>query len=179
VEPGPTTLSGTVLGSYAVNSNGTGTITTPPQMAQSAGKTYSFVITNYPSELLVLQTNRPGDGVSYLTGQLQTTAQATVSPIALTYAAQSVGTTSVAKTVTLENNLSTALTLKTFTFTGTDPGDFEVSAHTCGATLAAKSSCTISVVFKPKATGRRTATLNVSDNANNSPQTVSLNGTGE
>jgi hypothetical protein len=35
------------------------------------------------------------------------------------------------------------------------------------------------VVFKPAATGTRTATLNVNDGANNSPQTVSLKGTGE
>jgi hypothetical protein len=179
VTPGPTVQSGTSLGTYTVNSNGTGTITIPSQAGQPMGKTFAFVITNYPSELLVLQTNRPGDGVLYSIGQLQTTAQATVSPIALNYAAQSVGTTSPAKIVTLKNNLSTALTVKTFTFTGTDPSDFAVSAHSCTASLAANSSCTISVVFKPKATGTRTATLNVNDSANNSPQTISLTGTGD
>jgi hypothetical protein len=31
----------------------------------------------------------------------------------------------------------------------------------------------------PQATGARTATLNVNDSANNSPQTVSLTGTGK
>ncbi len=179
VVAGPKVQSGTLLGTYTVNANGTGIITIPPQNGQPSGKAFAFVITSYPSELLVLQTIRPGNGVQYLTGQLQATAQATVSPIAITYAEQTVGTTSAAKIVTLKNNLSTALTVKTFTFTGTDSGDFAVSAHTCGPTLGTKSTCTISVVFKPKATGARTATLNVTDSANNSPQTVSLSGTGD
>jgi hypothetical protein len=35
------------------------------------------------------------------------------------------------------------------------------------------------VTFTPTATGTRTATLNVNDSANNSPQQVSLTGTGK
>jgi hypothetical protein len=34
------------------------------------------------------------------------------------------------------------------------------------------------VVFNPQATGSRSASLTLSDNASNSPQTVSLTGTG-
>ncbi len=107
------------------------------------------------------------------------TAQATVSPTSITYAKQKVGTTSSAHNVKLKNNLSTALTISGFSFTGADPGDFNVSTTTCGASLGAKSTCTISVMFNPTATGKRTATLNVNDGANNSPQTVALTGTGD
>jgi len=106
-------------------------------------------------------------------------AQTTVSPTSITFAPQKVGTTSGVHTITLRNNLLTALSITGSSFTGADPGDFTVSTTTCGASLAAKSACTISVVFKPAATGTRTATLNVNDVANNSPQTVSLKGTGE
>jgi hypothetical protein len=105
-------------------------------------------------------------------------AQATVSPTSLTFAAQTVGTTSAAKKVALTNNLSTALTISSITFTGAAPGDF-AQTDTCGASLAAKSDCTISVTFKPTATGTRTATMNVKDSANDSPQTVALTGTGK
>jgi hypothetical protein len=104
-------------------------------------------------------------------------AQSVLSPASLTFAAQKVGTTSAAKTVTLTNNLSTALTFNV-TFTGADPGDF-AETNTCNNSVPAKSHCTISVKFSPKATGARTATMNVNDGANNSPQTVSLTGTGE
>jgi uncharacterized repeat protein (TIGR03803 family) len=106
-------------------------------------------------------------------------AQATISPASLTFAAQKVGTTSSAKNVRLTNNLSTALTISSITFTGADPGDFASPSNTCGGSVAAKSNCTISVTFTPAATGSRTATLNANDGANNSPQTVALTGTGK
>jgi uncharacterized repeat protein (TIGR03803 family) len=106
-------------------------------------------------------------------------AQAVVSPTSLTFAAQKVGTTSAAKTVTLTNNLSTALTFNGVTFTGANAGDYASPSSTCGASVPAKGKCTVSVTFKPTATGARSATLNVNDSANNSPQTVSLTGTGK
>jgi len=103
--------------------------------------------------------------------------QAIVSPTSLTFAAQKVGTSSPAKNVTLKNNLSSALAFTT-TFTGADPGDYSAS-NNCSGSVAAKSTCTIGVTFSPTAKGTRTATLNVFDSANNSPQTVSLTGTGK
>lgn len=106
-------------------------------------------------------------------------AQATVSPTAWTFAARTVGTTSAAKYMTLTNNLSTALTMSSITFTGANPGDFAAPTNTCGASLAAKAHCTIGVKFTPGATGTRTATLNVNDSAINGPQTVALTGVGE
>jgi hypothetical protein len=106
-------------------------------------------------------------------------AQAAVSATSLTFATQKEGTTSSAKTVTLTNNLPTPLTVGTITFTGADPGDFVSPTNTCGTSVAAKGTCTISVTFTPGATGTRTATMNVNDSANNSPQTVVLTGTGD
>src|SRR5205814_10095858 len=50
--------------------------------------------------------------------------------------------------------------------------------HTCGASLAAGTSCTISVTFKPAATGSRSASVSVADNDSGSPQTASLTGSG-
>jgi hypothetical protein len=105
--------------------------------------------------------------------------QTKVVPASLTFAAQKVGTSSAAKNVTLTNNLSTALTIGIITFTGADPGDFAAPTNTCDSSLAAKSTCTISVTFTPGATGTRTATMSVNDSANNSPETVALTGTGK
>lgn len=130
------------------------------------------------SATLTVSSNAPAP-YNALTSALSGTgiAQATISPTSISYRAQTVGTTSAAHNVTLKNNLSTAVTVAGFGFTGADPGDFSVSATTCGASLAAKSTCTVSVVFQPEATGTRAATLNVNDSASNSPQTVSLTGT--
>jgi hypothetical protein len=86
-----------------------------------------------------------------------------------------VGTTSAAKTFTLTNNQSVALTGIVIATSG----DFAVSAQTCTTTLAAGSKCTISVTFTPAATGTRTGQLSIGDSANNSPQLAKLTGTGD
>jgi subtilase family serine protease len=102
-----------------------------------------------------------------------------VNPSSLTFAAQKVGTTSLAKIVTIKNVLPTALTMSGNTFTGVDSGDFGQSGTTCGTTLAAGASCTVSITFSPAAKGSRVAVLNIADSAITSPQTVSLSGTGK
>lgn len=71
VGPGPTVGNDTQTGTYSVNPDGTGTITIPPPPGLSLGKTYVFVITSGHSGLMVLQTNRAGDGVLYGSGKHQ------------------------------------------------------------------------------------------------------------
>ena len=68
---GPNISSATYPGTYTVKRNATGTITLAPQPGQAA-QTFAFVITNEGgSGLLMLQTNRLGDGVSFGTARLQ------------------------------------------------------------------------------------------------------------
>jgi hypothetical protein len=104
-------------------------------------------------------------------------ANATLVPAAITFPTQVINTTSAGSTVTLNNYGTSTLQIGGISITGTDAGDFGQS-HTCGGSLGAGASCTITVTFKPKASGLRTAALSVSDNASGSPQTVSLSGTG-
>jgi hypothetical protein len=101
-------------------------------------------------------------------------APATLTPASAIYPAQAVGTTSAAKTFTLTNNQTVAITGIVISTTG----DFAVSATTCTTSLAAKGKCTINVTFTPTQTGTRPGQLSVSNSASNSPQTVTLSGTG-
>ncbi|MGA9527718.1 MAG: choice-of-anchor D domain-containing protein [Terriglobales bacterium] len=104
------------------------------------------------------------------------TVQATLTPATATFTSENVGTASPAKTFTLANKQSVALT----GISASASGDFSISpATTCTTSLAAKSSCKISVVFTPSQSGARTGTLQVSDSAVTSPQTSSLTGTGK
>src|ERR1039458_1630941 len=105
-------------------------------------------------------------------------AQATTSVTTLAFGNQGLKSTSAAKTVTLTNNDSTAITLSGETISGTNASAFAISAKTCGTSLAGHASCTISVTFTPAAIGAITATLSVADSATNSPQKLSLTGTG-
>jgi len=100
---------------------------------------------------------------------------ATLSPTILTFSAQALGSTSLARTVTLTTSATTTLTISSIAITGTNAGDF-AQTNNCGNALV--GSCTISVTFKPKAIGSRTAVLTVTDNASGSPQHLSLSGIG-
>ena len=99
---------------------------------------------------------------------------ATLMPTSATYAEQMVGTTSSPKTFTLFNHQNVTLTGLEISTTG----DFAVSSTTCSTKLAAKKECEVSVTFSPTQIGTRTGTLNLSDSAGNSPQKVTLTGTG-
>lgn len=76
----------------------------------------------------------------------------------------------------ITNTGATDLSLTSLSLIGADPGDF--SLGTCPTTLSSGTSCSLTVTFTPRATKTRTATLVITDNAQNSPQKVSLSGTG-
>jgi hypothetical protein len=102
---------------------------------------------------------------------------ATLSPTSLAFWPEAIGTASGAWPVTLKNTGTTSLTITAIAISGTNAGDF-AQTHTCGSSLPADGSCTLSVTFKPTASGTRTAALSVTDNAAGSPQKVSLAGIG-
>jgi phospholipase C len=104
-------------------------------------------------------------------------APVTLSASTLSFGNQAQGTTSTAKTLSLQNNLGTAVTIMSITTTGVNSGDFNAT-NSCGTSLGAKASCTISVTFSPAQATARNATLVVSDSASNSPQSAGLTGTG-
>ena len=103
---------------------------------------------------------------------------AKLAPTPLGFGTLAVGLTSAVKKVTLTNIGTTALTISSIAVTGAEAADFPETATTCGSSLAAAASCTVSLTFKPSTTGARSATLTVTDNAAGSPQQVPLSGTG-
>jgi nucleoside-specific outer membrane channel protein Tsx len=100
---------------------------------------------------------------------------ATLTPASVNYPPQASGTTSAEKTFTFTNYQTVELTILGISTTG----DFSVSATTCGASLSAKTHCTISVTFTPSETGMRMGHLVVNDSASNNPQTSNLQGKGK
>ena len=83
----------------------------------------------------------------------------------------------------LTNNDSVSYIISTIQMTGTYAGDF-VQTNNCPIspnTLGAGASCTFTVTFTPSTSGgtKETAKIVINDNANNSPQTVFLKGTGQ
>ena len=111
-----------------------------------------------------------------LSGSTPTGSTASFSPTLVTFPATAVGSTSAAQTVTFTNTGTAPMAVSSFTFTGTNAAEFLIAGKSCGTSLAAGASCTLSLTFKPTASGAATATFKATDNASNSPQTVALSG---
>src|SRR5439155_696453 len=90
---------------------------------------------------------------------------------------QQVNTTSAAQVVTLTNSGSGTLSSISISITGADSNQF-AKTTTCGTSLNAGASCTISLTFKPTSTGDKSSAVTIADNASDSPQSVSLTGRG-
>jgi hypothetical protein len=104
---------------------------------------------------------------------------ASLSPTALPFAGQTVNTSSAAQTIILTNKGTVTMNLWQIAILGANAGDFSLSPpSTCGSTLGTGANCTVSVTFKPTATGARTASVLFSNDGGGSPQAVTLTGTG-
>jgi hypothetical protein len=102
-----------------------------------------------------------------------TGATVTLSASKLPFPGTLIGKTS-SLPVTLTNNGTAALNLSKVSITG----DYAVESNTCGTQLVDGGTCEITVEFKPVAKGSLSGTLQLTDNAPNNPQKVTLTGTG-
>jgi hypothetical protein len=101
------------------------------------------------------------------------------TPTSLTFPAQEIGTTSPPQSITATNTGTAPLFINSAATKGLNPLDFtQVSDGCSGLTLAAGTSCSVSITFSPIATGTRSATFLLTDNAPGSPQGVPITGTG-
>jgi sugar lactone lactonase YvrE len=103
-----------------------------------------------------------------------------VDPTSVPVADQIVGTTSGPNGVTLSNVGGGTLTLNSATLSS---GDFSLAGGgSCGSSfpvsLAGGSSCTLHIVFAPTIVGPRSGTLQITDNATGSPQSMTVVGNG-
>ena len=97
-----------------------------------------------------------------------------LSPTGIAFGNQNSGSTSAAQTVTLTNVGTAALTGVSV---ATSSSVF-TQTNTCAANVAPGANCTISVKFAPTAAGPVQGSLTITDSAGDSPQPVSLSGTG-
>jgi hypothetical protein len=190
---------GTTSGAKTVTVKNTGTASTPISIAPASGdfaqtNTCGSTLGPSPATCTISVTFTP-QATGTLTGSISVTDNGstspqmvklsgtgkaltvvvTATPTSETFAKQTVGTTSTAKTVTIKNT-GTGPTSISFGTTG----DFAETLGTCTGTLGpSPASCTVMVTFTPTATGTRTGTLTITDAAMNSPQTVNLTGTGD
>jgi hypothetical protein len=124
-------------------------------------------------------TSGAGTAAVSLDGSGQNPSVTLSFPSTVTFNAQGLKITSLPQAVTLRNSGTLPVTLSHFTIGGTNAADFAINANACPASLESGLSCTLGVTFSPSAAGTRRASLVITDNAGNSPQSVELSGTGE
>ena len=102
-----------------------------------------------------------------------------LSATTLTFAAQTLGTTSAAQTVTVSNTGTAVLTLAGLTLGGTASAEF-ARGGTCqpGTNVAVGATCSIQLTFTPTVAGTRNATVTITHNATGGTSALSLVGTG-
>jgi len=171
-------FSGTNSSDFAETDNCVGSV--------AAGVNCSINVTFTPAALgsragsLEIANNISGNPLSIpLTGTgVAVSRIAGLSTGGLTFTNQMVGLTSPSQGITLNNTGNSTLTISGLAISGTNASEF-AETDNCVGSVAAGAACTINVTFSPTATGTRTGTLSITDNATSppSPQTVTLAGT--
>lgn len=100
------------------------------------------------------------------------------APTALNFGLEQVGLASSGQPITVTNRGSRVLNVSGVAVGGTNPGDYLTAGSCLGAAVLPGASCTVLVSFAPTAFGGRSASLSIQDDAPNSPQVASLNGSG-
>ena len=127
---------------------------------------------------LTIPTNQPGSPTVLQlvgsTGGTNVITPPTLSPTALSFGDEAVGSTTPAQTVTLTNPGASAVTIGSIAVNNSS----YTQTDTCGGSLAAGASCTIAVTFAPSAGGAQNGTLAITNSGTSTPIGATLSGTG-
>jgi hypothetical protein len=174
----PSAVSGALHISNASGTNLSGAVAIPATGSFQTWTTVTASVT-LPAGQQVLTVNQDAGGWNINSLSFATAiggpsaATLSLSPASLTFASQEVHTSSAAQTVTVTNSGTAAASVSSIAASG----DF-AQTNTCGTSIAAGASCSVSVTFTPTASGSRTGNVTITSNASNSPTTVALSGTG-
>jgi archaellum component FlaF (FlaF/FlaG flagellin family) len=104
---------------------------------------------------------------------------ASLSTTSVDFGSVRVNSKSAPGTITLTNTGNIAVKVSKATLSGPNKGEYTITSETCqNQTVEPGASCQVVIIFRPESAGARPAILTLTDSALNSPQTVSLSGTG-
>ncbi len=104
---------------------------------------------------------------------------ASIAPSSRDFGGPPVGSVSTAQQFTITNTGVADLMVSGVSLNGADPGQFRITGDGCGgATVPPSLTCTVSAAFAPTSAGAKSAQLEISDDALDTPQAASLSGTG-
>jgi len=169
------TATATATGTVVPTATGTATATatTTPTASATVTATVTATLTQSATSTATATATPTATQTATPTATPTPSAIGIVGRTTLSFGKRIVGTTSAAKTIALTNVGTASLSVSSVSTTA---GFTQTS--TCTSPLLRHKSCTISVKFAPTVVGVVSGFLKINDNATNTPQTVSLSGTG-
>ena len=131
----------------------------------------------FPTTTGAFQTKRAGAYDGYVT-KFAPSPNVGLSP-GLNFGNQNDGTTSAPLTITVTNTGNSTLNVSAVNITGTNAADFKQTNTCTTGGVAPQSTCAINVTFTPSISGTENATVSITDNAPDSPESTALTGVGE
>ena len=136
--------------------------------------TFTPTVVGSRSGQMTLSANVSGGQITAsLTGTGASAGAVSVSPTAVNFGDDPVGTVSSQEQVTVNNSGGTAVTVSSTKVSG----PFQIASNNCGSSIAANSFCVVALDFLPTAAGAASGTLTFTDSAGT--QSVALSGTGQ
>jgi hypothetical protein len=155
-------------GSVTITNAATGAFTYTPTAGYVGSDSFTFNAT----DAYALASNTATESVM-IAGPI-----ASLSPSSFTYPNTAAGGSSSGEVFTLSNSGNAALAITTISKAGPNPNQFGITANTCGASLAAGTSCTITLVFDPTAPNPYSSGVIVVDSDPSGQQESTVSGTG-
>jgi hypothetical protein len=135
-----------------------------------------YVFVNWTESGVVVSTSSSyaftaGGNRALVANFASSTPDIQVSPASINYGSYAVGEFSPAQFVTVTNQGYAPLNIGTVSIAGANPSDFVLAPDGCtGQSLTTGGSCILQVVFGPRSTGARSATLSIPSNDPDTPQ---------
>ena len=168
----PLTVSNAaVTGDFSLDGNGCGSVVAAAGGTCTIAVNFTPTATGTRNGTLTITDNSAGSPHTVQLRGQGGEGSVSLSPSSLSFGSQQVGTTSAAQTITLTNE--GALALQVSHIQASAPFD---ETNTCGTSLPAAGTCTISISFSPTTSGAATGNLTLTDSAANSPQAAALTG---
>ncbi|HEY1257020.1 MAG TPA: choice-of-anchor D domain-containing protein [Terracidiphilus sp.] len=149
-------------------------VVTVPTGATSASFGFSTSLVPSESVMTILAAYNGGSSVAVLT--LEPAPELAVSPSTWDFGYQAVGTTSAIESFVLTNSGTASLTINSVQLATGQV--FKISANSCGSSIAAGGSCSVSVAFGPSASGSASDAVQISYGSPATTFSISLTGNG-
>lgn len=160
-----------------------GTCSAPPfvlEDGESCTITYSFTptATGPASQTIAVDSNDSDGPADFTVSGTGVLGALSITPVPVDFGGVTVGSTSAPLSATLEN---TGDAVATISSVGAPTAPFGAAGGSCGTIpfdIAAGDSCTLDFTFSPVAVGAANDSLEVASDAQGSPDTIELAGTG-